>query len=39
MVAPLIATKDTNFHKAISPEDRLAVTLRFLAAGKSQQSL
>ena len=39
MVAPLIAKKDTNFRKAISPEERLAVTLRFLASGESQQSL
>ena len=39
MVAPLISKKDTNFRKAISPEERLAVTLRFLASGESQQSL
>ena len=31
MVAPLIEKKDTNFCKAISPEERLTVTVRFLA--------
>nr|XP_037284672.1 protein ALP1-like [Rhipicephalus microplus] len=30
-----IEKKDTNFRKAISPEHRLAQTLRFLAAGKT----
>lgn len=39
LVTPLIAKKDTTFRKAISPAERLAVTLRFLATGESQQSL
>ena len=39
MVTPLIAKEDTTFRNAISPGERLAVTLRFLASGESQQSL
>ena len=35
IVAPLIAKKDNSFRKSISPEERLAVTLRFLASGDS----
>ena len=31
-----IQKQDTNFHKAISAEERLAVTLRFLATGIEQ---
>jgi hypothetical protein len=33
-VAPFIAKSDTKFHDAISVEERLALTLRFLATGK-----
>lgn len=39
LVSPLISKKDTNMRKAITPEERLALTLRFLATGDSQQSL
>ena len=34
MATSLIAKEGTNFRKSISPEERLAVTLRFLASGK-----
>ena len=33
-VAPIIAQQDTQMREAISPEERLALTLRFLATGK-----
>lgn len=33
-VAPHIMKKDTHLRKAISPKDRLSVTLRFLATGE-----
>ena len=39
LVAPLITKTDTNFRKAISPAQRLVLTLRFLASGDSQISL
>ena len=40
LVSPLITTKqDTNLREAIPAGKRLAVTLRFLASGESQQSL
>lgn len=39
LVSPLITKKDTNFREAISPAERLALTLRFLATGESQISL
>ena len=39
LVGPRIRKKDTNFRKAIPPAERLAITLRFLASGESQQSL
>ena len=39
MVAPLIVKEDTKMRKSIPPEERLVVTLRFLASGDSQQSL
>lgn len=38
-VDPIIRKKDTNFRKAISPEIRLAITLRYLASGDSYRSL
>ena len=39
MVKPLIEKKDTRLRKSIPAGERLAVTLRFLATGDSQQSL
>ena len=39
LVAPLISKEDTQFRKAISAAERLALTLRFLATGESQISL
>lgn len=39
LVKPLIEKKDTNFRKAISAQEKLAITLRFLATGDSQQSI
>lgn len=39
LVSPLISKKDTNMRKAISAEERLALTLRPLSTGDSQQSL
>ena len=39
LVSPLIKKQDTNLRKAILAGERLAVTLRFLASGESQQSL
>ena len=39
LVKNSIAKEDTNFRKAISAGERLAVTLRFLASGESQQLL
>ena len=39
LVSPLITKNDTNFRKSITPAERLAVTLRFLASGDSQISL
>ncbi len=38
-VGPYIVKKDTNFRKAISCEERLAITLRFLATGDSQRTI
>ena len=38
LVGPSIKKTDTNFRKAIEPAQRLALTLRFLASGDSQQS-
>ena len=37
--APLITKLSTNYRKLISPEQRLSLTLRHLATGKSQISL
>ena len=39
MVAPKITKQNTNFRKPISAEQRLVVTLRYLATGETQQSL
>lgn len=39
LVTPLIQKQDTNMRVAISPSERLAVTLRFLATGDSYKSL
>ena len=39
LVSPLINKKTTRFREPISPPQRLALTLRFLATGESQQSL
>lgn len=38
-IDPLIRKSDTNYREAISPQERLAVTLRFLATGDSYHSL
>ncbi|XP_068249076.1 uncharacterized protein [Palaemon carinicauda] len=39
MVTPIIEKKDTKLREAISPHQRLAATLRFLATGKSYEDL
>ncbi|XP_060881928.1 uncharacterized protein LOC132953338 [Metopolophium dirhodum] len=39
MVIPSITKNDTNFRKAIPAQDRLAITLRFLATGDFYYSL
>ncbi|XP_050960475.1 uncharacterized protein si:dkey-121j17.6 isoform X2 [Labeo rohita] len=39
MVGPLITKQHTKMRRAISPRDRLSVTLRFLATGKTFSSL
>ena len=39
LVEPLIRKSDTRFRKSISASERLALTLRFLATGDSQQTL
>lgn len=39
LITPKIMKKDTTFRRAISPRDRLALTLRFLATGDSYSSL
>lgn len=39
IVTPFIKKEDTNFRRAISPAERLAITLRFLATGDSYASL
>ena len=39
LVSPIISKQSTNFREPISAGERLAITLRFLASGESQQSL
>uniref|UniRef100_A0A671NAK6 DDE Tnp4 domain-containing protein n=1 Tax=Sinocyclocheilus anshuiensis TaxID=1608454 RepID=A0A671NAK6_9TELE len=39
MVTPIIQRQNTNFRDAISPGERLMITLRFLATGESFRSL
>lgn len=39
LVAPKITKEHTNFRVPISPDQRLVVTLRYLATGQTQQSL
>ena len=39
LLKPLISKKNTKFREPISAEIRLAVTLRYLASGESQQLL
>lgn len=39
IIAPKISRQDTIMRSAISPQDRLALTLRFLATGDSYTSL
>ena len=39
LVAPLTEKRTTRFREPISASQRLALTLRFLATGESQQSL
>lgn len=39
LVSPFIKKQDTNMRPAISEQERLAVTLRFLASGDSYKSL
>ena len=39
IVGPHITKEDTDFRKSIAANERLAITLRFLASMESQQSL
>lgn len=39
LIGPEITRRDTNYRKAISAKDRLAITVRFLATGDSFTSL
>ena len=38
-IVPIIEKKGTKFWKALLPEQRIFITLRFLASEESQQSL
>ena len=38
-VSPLISHEDTNMRKALTPHERLTVTLRYLATGRSLNDL
>ena len=37
-IAPIIARNDTRFRKCVGAEERLAITLRFLATGKLKET-
>ena len=39
LIRDKITKKDTRFRKPVSAEESLALTIRFLATGESQQSL
>ncbi|KAK4321236.1 hypothetical protein Pmani_007505 [Petrolisthes manimaculis] len=39
LVSPLIKKQDTKMRKAVSPAQRLSITLRYLATGESRRSL
>ena len=39
MVGPCITRQDTNFRQAISPGERLAITMRYLVTGDSMQTI
>ncbi|KAK4305607.1 hypothetical protein Pmani_022575 [Petrolisthes manimaculis] len=39
LVSPLIKNQDTKMRKAVSPAQRLSITLPYLATGKSRRSL
>ena len=39
LISPLIVKQDTNFRDAITPHERLAATLRYLATGRSYADL
>ena len=39
LVGPLISRESTKFREPISAAERLALTLRYLASGNSQQSM
>lgn len=39
LVTPIIGKKDTQMRKAISPGERLAITLHFLASGQNYSAL
>jgi hypothetical protein len=39
MVSPLIRRHNTNYRMSISVEERLSMTIRYLALGKSKQQL
>lgn len=38
-IGPIITKQDTNWRRAITPKERLLVTLRFLATGDSYHSM